>query len=154
MAQKLPRATGTEPVAITPRLWNQLADMVEQAVMITGAGDVDIIDMGIGGKIIVPRTRRGLIHVLLTKNGGVNGTDKTTACTNTFDIYDAERDPSKSHKLNTAGSGAALGPVIAPFRALKIELTTAAEGIAKATAGGTYKLLITDEKPVNEKDCA
>jgi hypothetical protein len=153
MSAKLPRAQGNEPVVIAPRLWNQLADMVEQAALTTGAGDVDVIDLGIGGKIIVPRDRRGLIHVLLTKNGGVNGTDKSAVCTNSFDIFDAVRDPSKAHKLNTVSSGAALTPIITPLRALKVQLTEASDGIAYQTAGGTWKLLETNEKTVNEKDC-
>jgi hypothetical protein len=76
---------------------------------------------------------RQSIDVLVTKIGGVSGTDKVAVCTFTYDIFDAIFDEGKTSKLNTASGGAALS--------------------LDQKLDGTWVLTWVDEKPANEKDC-
>jgi hypothetical protein len=156
MSTTLPRATGIEPIAITPRLWNQLCDMVESAAKFAAAGDADIFDLGAGGRIVVPRaTNKNIIPLLVTQIGGVAGTDQSAVCTYTYDIFDAVKDPTKLSKLNTASSGAALSLQGKGngWRSLKLQLTAATRGMVYKASDGTWKLFWLDEAPANEKDC-
>lgn len=93
--------------------------------------------------------------VLVTQIAGVSGTDQTTVCSFTYDIFDARNDPSKNHKLNTAASGAALALQGKGngWRALKLQLTAATRGRAYPKPDGTWILTWVDESPSNEKDC-
>jgi hypothetical protein len=89
------------------------------------------------------------LYVDLVRNGGVLGTDKVTAATAAYDLYDHNNDAGHVTKLNSS----AQTPINAPFRSLKVQLTQAANGIAVRVSDGTYILWDCDEKPANEKDC-
>jgi hypothetical protein len=152
---KLPRASPGTTVVIAADVWNVLAAAVEKSNNFTVSAPLHLSESPSGRALSLTTEATVDISVLVTKIGGVSGTDRSANCTWTYDIFDAIKDPAKATKLNTASGGAALGLTDAGngWRALKLQLTQASRGRAYRDGSGTWVLYWVDEKPANEKDC-
>jgi hypothetical protein len=149
---RLPRAPIGSPVVIDPAVWNYLCDCVERSLNITVSAPLhaSVSPSGTAISLEMPGQERA---VLVTQSGGAAGTNQSSACTFTYDIYDAIKDPNKVNKLNATGGALSLTGKGNGWRGLKIVLTAGTRGRAYQKPDGAWLLTMVDESPAAEQDC-